>query len=113
MRAGSGIVYGVEGRGNRYYAFDPVARETVFTGELPVKTPHFPELADEPFGPRGLIYGLGDDAIFAINPADHTAKIIGRHPALKVAWGFCVAHDGMLYFGVQGHLMRCQLPSQD
>ena len=110
VRAANGLVYGVDGRSNKFYAFDPISQTTVFTGTLPVKTLHFPELADEPFGPCGLIYGLGDDAIIMIDPADHSAKMVGRNPALKNAWGFCVAHDGMLYFGARGHLMRCQLP---
>lgn len=108
VRAPNGIVYGVEGRANRYFAFDPATRQTRFTGTLPVRTLHFPELADEPF--KGLLYGLGDDAIFTIDPADHSAKIIGRHPSLKNAWGFCISRDGFLYFGAHGHLMRCQLP---
>ncbi len=60
VRAADGLVYGVAA--NKFYAFDPVARKTVFTGTLPVKGLHFPELADEFFGPRGLIYGLGEDA---------------------------------------------------
>ncbi|MBI5802632.1 MAG: hypothetical protein HZA92_18155, partial [Verrucomicrobia bacterium] len=113
VRAANGLIYGVEGRGNRYYAFDPVARKTVFAGTLPVKTLRFPELADEPSGPRGLIYGLGDEAIIAIDPADHSVKVVGQNPALKSAWGFCVALDGQLYFGALGHLMRCQLPKQE
>ncbi len=109
----NGLVYGIDGRGNKYFALDPTTRKTVFTGTLPVKTLHFPELADEPFGPRGLIYGLGEDAIIAIDPADHSAKVIGRNPALKNAWGFCIARDGQLYFAALGHLMRCQLPKQE
>ena len=111
VRGNNGLVYGVESRGNRYFAFDPVARKTVMTGTLPVNTIHFPDLADEPFGPAELIYGLGDDAVFVIDPADGSAKIVGRDPALKDAFGFCVAHDGRLYFGRHGHLMRCQLPA--
>ncbi len=112
--AANGLVHGVAGRGgNKFYAFDPATGQTAFTGELPIKTLHFPDLADEPFGPRGLIYGLGDDAIFAIDPADRSARVVARDPALKSAYGFCVAHDGLLYFGSGSHLMRCQLPKQE
>jgi len=50
----TGAVYG----GDKFYAFDPVARKTVFTGTLPVRSLHSPDLADEPFGSRGLIYGV-------------------------------------------------------
>lgn len=108
--APSGIVYGVEGRANRYFAFDPGARKTIFTGSLPVKSLRFPDLADEPFGPRHLIYGIGDDAVFAIDPSDHNAKVLGRDARFKDAYGFFIAHDGWLYFGRLGHLMRCKLP---
>lgn len=111
VTASSGIIYGVAA--DKYYAFDPVSRKTLFTGALPVKSLHFPELADEPFGPRGLIYGLGDDAIFAINPADHSIQVVARNDALKTAHGFAIAHDGMLYFGSGSHLMRTRLPKQD
>jgi hypothetical protein len=109
VRAPNGIVYGVEGRANRYFAFDPAARKTIFTGTLPVRTLHFPELADEPF--HGLIYGLGDDALFCIDPVNHEARVLGRHPSLKNAWGFCIAQDGWLYYGSLGHLMRCRIPT--
>jgi outer membrane protein assembly factor BamB len=113
VHATNGLVYGVVGGENKFYVFDPIARKTVFTGVLPVKGLHFPELADEPFGPRGLIYGLAEDTIFAIDPADHSAKVVVRDPALKQAYGFCIAHDGMLYFGSGSHLMRCKLPKQE
>ena len=112
VRAANGLVYGIASGGNKFYVFDPVARKTVFTGILPVKSLRYPELVDEPFGPHGLIYGLGEDAIIAIDPADHSAKVVARDPALKRAYGFCIAHDGMLYFGSGSHLMRCKLPKQ-
>jgi hypothetical protein len=108
VRAGTGTIYGVAA--NRYYAYDPIARKTLLTGPLPVKSLHFPELADEPVGPRGLIYGLGDDAVFAIHPADHSVKVVARDAALKGAHGFCITRTGMLYFGSGSHLMRCKLP---
>jgi hypothetical protein len=113
VRAGDGLVYGVEYGGKRFFAFDPMTRKTVFTGELPVKSLHYPEFADEPFGPRGWIYGIGDDAVVAIDPAHREAKVIGRDPVLARAFGFCVSHDGWLYFGAGSHLLRCQLPAQD
>jgi len=45
--------------GGKYYVFDARQRAVVFTGALPVKSLHFPELNDEPVGPQGLIYRLG------------------------------------------------------
>jgi outer membrane protein assembly factor BamB len=107
VRAGNGIVYGVSS--NRYYAFDPKRRELVFTGKLPVKSVRFPELNDAPTGRRGLIYGMGDDAIFAIDPADHSARIVARDPVLAKAYGFYMTQEGVLYFGAQSHLMRCRV----
>jgi hypothetical protein len=82
----------------------------IFTGELPVKSLRFPGLSDETVGPHALIYGLGDDAVFAIDPADHSAKIIARHPSLENAMGFYVTQDRVLYYGSGSHLMRSKLP---
>jgi hypothetical protein len=110
VRGANGLIYGVAA--NRYYVFDPKTRQTVHTGMLPVKSPHYPDLADGPFGPRGLIYGLGDDALFVIDPATNRAEVIARDPVLKQAYGFCVAKEGMVYFGVGPHLMRFRLPAQ-
>ncbi|NUQ65365.1 MAG: hypothetical protein HUU20_23100, partial [Pirellulales bacterium] len=49
---------------------------------MPVKDVHFPELHDEPVGRRGLLVGLGDDAVFTIDPADNRAQILARHRSL-------------------------------
>ncbi|MFA7006496.1 MAG: hypothetical protein WC429_20810, partial [Verrucomicrobiia bacterium] len=84
VRARNGLLYGIAG--TKYYAFDPAQRKTVFTGALPVKSLRFHELSDEPAGPRGLIYGVGDDAVFAIDPTDHSAKIVARDASLKRAF---------------------------
>lgn len=107
VRAPTGIIYG--GSANRYYAFDPKKREVIFAGKLPVKSVRFPELNDIPVGPRGLIYGIGDGAVFAIDPIDHSAKIIVADPSLANAYGFYVTSEGVLYFGAGSRLMRCRL----
>jgi len=107
VRANTGIIYGLAG--DKYYGFDPVRREVVFVGDLPVKRVHFPGLNDEPVGERGLIYGLGDDAIFAIDPADHSLAVIARDESLKSAFGFLVTPDGVLYYGSGSTLWRCKL----
>ncbi|MBI5687207.1 MAG: hypothetical protein HZC54_19210 [Verrucomicrobia bacterium] len=107
VRARNGLLYGIAG--TQYYAFDPAQRKVVFTGTLPVKSIRFPELSDEPTGPRGLIYGVGDDAVFAIDSADHSAKIIARDDSLRRAFGFCVTQDETLYYGCGSRLMRCKL----
>jgi outer membrane protein assembly factor BamB len=107
VRARNGLLYGVAGA--KYYVFDPTQRKVLFTGALPVKSLRFPELSDAPAGPRGLIYGVGDDAVFAIDPADHSAKIVARDVSLKRAFGFCVTPDETLYYGCGSRLMRCKL----
>jgi outer membrane protein assembly factor BamB len=108
VRAANGLIYGIaEGK---YYAYDPRKRITVFVGELPVRGLRWPQLSDYPVGEKGLIYGLGDDAVFAINPADHKASVVARHPSLSQAFGFLVTADGTLYYGAHGNLMRCRLP---
>lgn len=108
VRAANGLIYGL-GTG-RFYVFDPVKREVVTTGDLPVQRVHFPELNDKPVGPAGLIYGLGDDALFALDPRDNTCRVVGRHPALSAAHGFLVTEDGTLYFGSGATLWKCPVP---
>jgi len=51
-----------------------------------------------------------DDALIAIDPSDHSVKVLAHDPALKRTHGFCIAQDGFLYFGSGSHLMRCKLP---
>jgi hypothetical protein len=69
----------------------------------------------DPVGPRGLIYGLGDDAVFAIDPADNSAKIVARDssiggaPGKRSAFGFFVTPEGVLYYGSGATLMKCRL----
>jgi len=108
VRAPSGLIYGLAGTGS-YYAFDPVTRETVFTAELPFERIRFPYLNDEPVGEAGLIIGLGDDAVFAIDPTDHAMWILGRDDSIKTAHGFKVTADGALYYGSGEQLWRCDL----
>lgn len=108
VRAGNGLVYLVAAK--QYCAFDPARREVVATGELPLETLHFPYLSDAPVGPRGLIYGLGDDAIFAIDPADNSVSIVGRHESLRSAHGFLVTSEGALLYGSGADLWRWDLP---
>lgn len=108
VRARNGLIYGIAQR-NGYFAFDPIKRETVFTGELPVTAAYFPQLADRPVGPDGLIYGMGEGAVFAINPADHSAEIVVRNEAIEGVHGFNVMEDGTLYFGAEATLWRVRL----
>jgi len=107
VRAHNGRIYGVAG--GKYYAFDPRERKVVFTGDLPIKRLHFPHLAGQPLGARGLICGLGDDAVFAIDPGDNSVKVVGRHQSLARVHGFCITPTGELYYGSGATLMRCRL----
>jgi hypothetical protein len=110
VRAGNGLIYGLAA--GKYYVFDPKQRRVVFTGDLPVKDIRFPGLSDVPVGPRGLIYGIGDDALFALDPADHAVRIVARDPALARTHGFFVTADAVLYFGDRTHLRRMRLGAE-
>ena len=66
-------------------------------------------------GPDGLVVGLGDDAVFCIDPADNVARVLARHPSIgspgkRGAHGFFVTPHGVLYYGSEATLMRCKLP---
>jgi hypothetical protein len=105
--AGNGMIYGVAGR--QYYAFDPVRREVVYRGELPVAPVRPLGFSHHAAGSRGLIYGAGEDAIFAIDPKDHGARIVARHPSLKQGRGFYVSRDETIYYGSGAHLWCARL----
>jgi outer membrane protein assembly factor BamB len=107
VRADSGLIYGLTDDG-RYYAFDPVARETVHAGTLPGKRLRFPYLHDEPVGEDGLLVGLADDLAYAIDPSDHSVRTLAQHDALR-AHGFYVTGDGVLYCGRGSDLWRLDL----
>jgi len=107
VRAATGIVYGLAGA--KYFAYDPEERETVFVGDLPGSRVHFPGLNDAPVGPRGLIYGLVDDAVVAIDPADHSVSVVAEHESIGRAHGFFVTEAGVLYYGSGSELWRCDL----
>ncbi|MBT3376450.1 MAG: hypothetical protein HN742_41750 [Lentisphaerae bacterium] len=107
VRGKDGLIVGLAG--GSWYLFDPGKRETLYTGPLPVKRLHFPELSDCLLGPAGQVVGLGDDTAFAIDPAARTVTVIARHPSLKKAHGFLVSEDGMLYYGSGSSVWRCSL----
>jgi len=114
-RAETGIIYMLASTpdGMRYLGYDPVNREAVHVGELPGARAHFPSLHEQPVGPEGLIIGLVDDAVWAIDPADHSARVLARHESIAHAQGFMVTEDGVLYYGSQAHLWRCWLVPGD
>ncbi len=103
-RADNGIIYGHQG--NRYYAFDPVARQVVHTGTLPVSTVNHLGFMNQPAGPDRLIYGLGNNAVFAINPVDHSVKVIGRHASVIGSHGIHVTENGSVYYGSGSFLWK-------
>jgi len=112
VRANTGIVYGIstgEEGGPHYWAYDPVQRATVFVGELPGARSHFPSLHEQPVGPDGLIVGLADDAVFVIDPADHSARVLARDHSIAGSQGLTVGSDGYLYYGSGPELWRVRL----
>jgi len=105
VRADTGIIYGLAGA--KYYAYDPVERKVLMTGDLPGGRVHFPGLNDTPV--NELIYGLADDKVFAIDPADHSVSVVAEHESLARAHGFMVTDEGVLYYGSGPWLWRCDL----
>ena len=110
--ARTGVIYGLAG-GQQYYAFDPARRNVVHRGVLPVSSVKPLGLAHDAVGSRGLIYGIGDDAIFAIDPQDHSARIVARHPSLAHSRGLFANADEILYYGSGAHLWRVILDPKD
>lgn len=106
--ARNGMIYGFAG--NEYYAFDPVKRTTIFTGKIAGDSASI-LLADEPVGANGLIYGVEREtgSIFAINPADHSLKILTKDKSLVRTHAIYVTADGVLYYTDGASLMRCRL----
>jgi hypothetical protein len=104
VRADTGIVYGLAGA--KYFAYDPVKRETLMVGDLPATRVAFPGLHDEPVG--GLIYGIAGDTLFAIDPADHSARVVAQHESLARAHGFMVTEENVLYYGSGPWLWKCE-----
>lgn len=112
VRAPSGVVYGIAYTAERVrimFAWDPIEREPVATAELPGQRLAFPTLHNRPVGPDGLIIGLADDAVYAIDPADHSVNVLARHESIANAHGFFVTEDGVLYYGSGAELWRCNL----
>jgi hypothetical protein len=107
VRVKGGLIVGLAGES--WYLFDPRKREVLHTGSLPVKRLRFPDLSDILLGPEGHAVGIGDDAVFAIDPGAKTAKVIARHPSLKSTHGFLVTQAGMLYYGSGNSVWRCNL----
>jgi streptogramin lyase len=115
----NGLIYGLAGSdrsealfgraGQAYYVIDPAAREVIHTGVLPVSSVRWPGMAPLPTGPDGLIVGLADDAVFAIDPADNSARVLARDPAIQGAQGMFATEEGELYFGSGASLMRVSL----
>lgn len=108
-RARNGIIYGFAK--NQYFAFDPVKRQTVFTGQLPSASLGV-LLADEPVGDAGLIYGVNreDGSIFSIDPANHNLKVLTKDKSLVRTHAIYISRDGYLYYTDGASLMRCKLP---
>ncbi|MFO7946169.1 MAG: hypothetical protein R6V19_05080, partial [Armatimonadota bacterium] len=108
-RAENGLIYGLTNEG-KYYAFDPVNRETIHIGDLPANRQRFPYLHDEPVGEDGLIIGITADRVYAIDPSDHSCETIAQDDSLAGGvHGFYVTGEGMLYFGAGAELWRCLL----
>ncbi len=110
VRTSDGPIVGLAGQS--WYVFDPVKRDVLHTGSLPVKSLRFPYLSDKPVGVKGLVIGVGDDAVFAIDPGSREVRVLARHDSLKRTHGFLVTEDGWLYYGSGSSLWRSRLAAE-
>ena len=105
ITAPNGRVYGFAG--TALFAFDPVARQVVFSQSEPV--PGRIIYNSMAVGPDGLLWGLASEGIFTVDPVTDTVKIMARPPA-PISAGF--AMGGMnLYFASGPKTYRYTLPS--
>lgn len=103
---GDGMIYGVaEGK---YYVVDPASRKIVKVAELPVKELRQFALTSATSGDDNRIYGLGDDALFAIDLITREAQVLARHHSIKAAHGISVAENGDVYYGSGTYLWRAR-----
>lgn len=111
--APGGVVYGHASTAKEdkqyYYAYDPVRRKTLHVAELPVSKMRHPGLFPRSMGPQNLIYGIGDDTLFAIDPKDHSVEVVKRDESLRDGFGLFVTDAGTLYYGSGSKLMRMDL----
>ena len=112
----NGVVYGITN--TQYFAFDPVRRKTLKTGNLPVPSNNLTSLlAPEPTGPDGLIVGLLRGRVFAIDPADHSVRVLAEHESIlrdehvqkHTTLSIWASPEGMLYYGSGHELWRVDL----
>jgi hypothetical protein len=111
VRAPNGIIYGFSG--NRYYAFDPRQRKTIFTGVLEraqANANTHVMLCEHP-APNGMLYGVDTVSgnIVVIDPADHSIRVLGHDPTLLDTRFAGIYPDGYLYYGYHSALMRIKV----
>lgn len=96
---------------DEFLLVDPVARKVVHRGQMPVKQLRAQAIADRPDA-DGRIYGLGDDALFAFDPAIREARVVARHPSVEQARSLYLAQSGNLYYVSGACLWRVKLANQ-
>ncbi len=112
VRAPDGTIHGTAG--NRYYVFDPVNRETVFTGALPGRaadaSPRPLVLSDGPAS-DGLIYGVDSlmGNLVVIDPTTRQVKILAQDASFKGTRFAQTEPDGNLYYQDGAKLMRVKV----
>jgi outer membrane protein assembly factor BamB len=112
VRAPSGMIYGFAA--DKFYVFDPVKRQTIFTGNLPGRIPddypRAPLLSDEPAS-DGLIYGVDSTTgnLFSINPANSKITILAKDKSLIDTHFARTETDGYMYYNNGARLMRVKV----
>ena len=86
---------------NTLFVYDPNAQEIVHRAHLPYGPVLDISLG---VGPDGMVYGLGGDALFRVDPNGFGHALVGRYDP-GISCGFGLDESG-LYFGSGAHLAR-------
>ena len=98
-----GHVFGIAG-GKELFVFDARARRVVHQAPLPFSGVIYNAIAS---GPRGLLYGLASEGIFAIDP--HTYAVRMEVPCRERITAGAALDGHAFYFAAGPHVVRCDL----
>jgi streptogramin lyase len=97
---------------DEFLLLDPLQHKVVHRGGMPVEHVRPHGIADRPAG-DGLIYGLGDDALFVFDPATRKARVVARHSSIASARGLHVSACGDLFYINGASLWRARFKADE
>lgn len=111
VTAKNGLIYGIGATTRKFYVVDPAQRKVTAVGDIPGEGTI--RLCRQ-LAPDGSIIGIVGKDLLAINPADHTVKVIASHDSLAgIINQVYLAPDGTLYYGGRANLWKAKLkPAQ-